>query len=267
MAGCREVWLNSKAGFFGAPGLGEPALGWALVGLSIMAHEMAHAWDCTNGGFGAKWSTEGLATWISNELLRRYQGESLDGNEYYDPVREFRWIQIPTWGLFSLGYGEALSFLHQIAWTLYTQHGLPWDDAIGAVARGSSEGWFGQRATPGLAARVRALGDPDWDPVDARLDWILSLAVDDRATGDASAYHVPYVRDAWRGLEDSPFLPGIYTFFYEGTIVAGEGESLDVSPWSGANGYMLVEDPQGRGIPLEGRGDGAPVVWRILRFR
>jgi hypothetical protein len=235
--------------------------------IDLLGHELTHAWDCWNGGLGPRWSAEGSATLLANEFVRRFNGQNLTSNEELDPWRS--WADVPHQGHFTNGYSESSPFLWQLADHLAAQHGVPWTQAVGTVSRGAGEGWYGQRGTgPGLVARVRAFGDPSWDPLDARLDWVLSVAVDDRATGAADAYGIRALRDSWQWVEDHLTMRNIWNvYFYRGSVVAGQGSTAVGRGFSGSNGYVLVEDPEGVGMALQGSVSGGEVTWRILRYQ
>lgn len=267
-ATCERVLMGSGAA--GVSGGAEHLIqsDWPASHLvNLLAHELTHAWDCWNGGFGPRWATEGSADLLASEFERRFGGHSLAANEQLDPW--WSWPDVPHQGHFTNGYSESSTFLWQVADNLTRDYGVPWVQAVGAVSLGASEGMFGQRgAGPGMVARVRALGDPGWDPLDAKLDWVLSVAVDDRATGAATAYGVRALRDSWRWVEDHETIGNIWDmFFYRGAVVAGQGSTATGRAFSGSNGYVLIEDPEGIGIALDGRVSGGDVTWRILRYR
>src|ERR1019366_1696673 len=85
---------------------------------------------------------------------------------------------------------------------LFSSFGVPWEQARATVILGSREGWYGQNNPgPGLTARVRQIAGAQWQPIDARLHWVLSLAADDRSTGPAAIFQYVALLQSWRALE------------------------------------------------------------------
>lgn len=259
----------------GQGGIGNPPA-VALVGL--LAHEYAHSWDCMRTGLaGPRWSVEGLAAFVQDELYRVFMGITIDGNVGLSvgmvPTPSaggfYTWWSLPSQGNFQNGYGESASFMRHVAWRLTHSHGVSWDAARAAVILGSSEGLYGKSlpAHPGLTSRVRQIAGAQWEPVDARLDWILSLAADDRATGAATEFRYAAVREVWRNTEALAFQNIWNISFYRGRITAGSGQSVSGSAFADGNGYILIDDPNGLGSALELKSGTATMVWRLLRYR
>ncbi|MGD2070290.1 MAG: hypothetical protein PVI57_16560, partial [Gemmatimonadota bacterium] len=264
-AGCRVMFLDLDLTGLRPDGT---ILEWGpdRTFLPVLGHELAHSWHCSRNGFfsGARWVVEGLADFISEEVARVRAGIGIDENRPWQGAVD--WTQTPIGGDFRNGYAESAHFLRHLAWTL-AWSGLPWEEARRVASKGAEEGWYGRQPAdgPGLTTRMRERVRSDWDPVEARLDWVLSIAVDDRGTDLAPIYDAPDVLESWRPVEVVFDLVG--PGFHFGSLRAGEGRVLDLVGNPGSNGYALVEDPNGLGIVLEGNADTDTVVWKILRFR
>ena len=252
----------------------------AFTLVEVMGHEYTHSWDCLRTGFqSARWAVEGIADFFQSEMGRLFAGLPFDGNVALDSAG---FSSLPWLGQFQNGYGESESFMRHLAGRLNSRYGVPWEQARATVVLGSSEGWYGRGsvgncvglcgqappAGPGLVARVRQIAGPSWEPVDARLDWILSLAADDRATGAAAIYGYAFTLQTWQDLESQfrPFSLAGWSF-YRGTIVAGAGQSISGRARADDNGYVLINDPSGLGAALELRSSIGSMVWRVLRYR
>lgn len=180
----------------------------------IITHEMAHAWQdrhledvCAaqglcGGGARGVWGGEGTADFLAEEAGRRMTGAAIDANvspwEYSGPYSPpGGWSSNGTY-LFGRGYGSSSWFLRDIAVRAMGE-GVPHEEAMRAVARGASEGWYGQfvfgPARRGLVDRMSTLLGRAWDPVDALLTGALGLAMDDMTERPMFQY-APY-RNAW----------------------------------------------------------------------
>jgi hypothetical protein len=184
------------------------------------AHEYTHSWDCVRTGWQgeARWGLEGIAEFVGEEMERLFAGVGVADNVGYQPPgTTTTWWDLPYLGQFQTGYGESSSFMRHLTWRLSSGYGISWEQARAAVILGSSEGWFGRGsvAGPGLVSRVRQIAGPQWDPVDARLDVILSIAVDDRASGPATEFAYVALKETWRAMESTsrPFSLAGWSFF------------------------------------------------------
>jgi hypothetical protein len=266
---------------FGPQSLGVSGGGSSSAALLMqaVAHEYSHAWDCMRtGNTSATWAEEGLAQFVQEDMRRLYLGLAIDDNlapevgmvPAQPPGILFTWWNLPFGGWFQSGYGESASFMRHLAWWLTSTQGVPWEQSRAAVIRGSSEGWYGlsNLAGPGLVARVKQLAGAQWTPVDARLDWVLSLAADDRATAKALDFRYAALLASWKILEDTDKrTPAYRPGFYRGTIVAGSGQAVAGTARVDENGYVLVDDPNGVGTALELKASIASMVWKVLRYR
>lgn len=232
----------------------------------LFAHELAHAWQFRNLGlFTAIWSVEGIATWVADEELRLDVNESLMANGPVTRRRRDYPLELPTTGDFNYGYDESQEFLRYLVTRLMVEHGETYEAAANRVVVGVAEGWYGhhhliwgrwnETATgPGLVTRMREI-IPDWDPVEARLDWVLSFPADDR--GNFGHYRIPYVFEAWRRYR--PWQ----------TINLGLRQSRSAEFRQGGNFYILVNDRDGVGssVSLEVTSGEAVVAWKLIRYR
>jgi hypothetical protein len=185
------------------------------------------------------------------------------------PGSLWTWWKLPYIGQFQEGYSESASFMQHLAWRLHSLYGLSWEQARTTVILGSSEGWYGLSSSlgPGFVSRVRQIAGPQWEPVDARLEWILSLAADDRATGAAASYNYAPTFQTWRTLEAKLITNPAGWSFYRGTVVAGAGQSVSGPARADDDGYIIINDPNGLGAALELKANVASMVWRVLRYR
>ena len=171
---------------------------------SLVAHELGHAWQFKAvGRVSAVWSGEGIANWIAQERLRHAVGLELDANHSAHVELQGWPLRLPETGDFVAGYRESHPFLAFLVTRLVLDHGQSYADAARRVVVGASEGWHGRYFTAydaieydpagGLTNRMRQVVD-EWDAVEARLDWMVSFALDDRSS--LGRYRIPFVRGA-----------------------------------------------------------------------
>ena len=238
-------------------------------------HEMAHAYqdrhmmkqcvaagDCGGDMWSYRWAVEGGADFLTQQMMRVEIGYTLGGNYPLDgPVARsmggtIYWGQdlTPHYG-FSEGYGSA-SWLMTDLMHRAIAAGSSYEDAIGAIAIGALEGWFGngrEVTRTGLANRMRSIFGPGWEPAPAALQALLALGADDRAT--SADLQVPYVLEAWRHLR-----PG-------GQLRLGEGTSVRVQARGLTFAHYDVRDPTGLGGTLHLSAGDAELDWAIVRVR
>ena len=233
---------------------------------NLTAHELAHAWDFRNSdGFVGPWSGEGIANWFADENSRLATGTALDANWDADEALRGFHLRLPWNGDFLAGYRESHPYLRYVVTRLIFKHGESYESAARRVIRGASEDWYGHYFTdwgqwhlrgegPGLVERMREMV-PDWDPIESRLDWMISFALDDR--GELPEYQIPFIDGAWRH-----FTP------WE-TIRMGGGLAAGGQAAKGGNYYFLVTDPDGTGgsVHLEVTDGDANVEWKLVRYR
>ncbi len=232
----------------------------------LAAHELAHAWDRrNNAGFVGPWSSEGIANWFADENSRLATNVPLDANwDAYEPLRG-RYLRLPWTGNFLAGYRESHPYLRFLVTRLISDHGQSYASAVRRVVTGASEDWYGhyfiqwnqwglRGKGPGLVERMREVV-PGWDPIDSRLNWMVSFALDDRS--GLSEYDIPFVDRAWQHFPEWA------------TILVGEGRIAGGKAAEGGNYYFLVGDPEGIGgsVHLEVTDGDAHVEWKLVRYR
>ena len=233
---------------------------------NLAAHELAHAWERRNGeGFGGIWSTEGIANWFADENSRLATNTPLDANvDGHAPFRG-RGLRLPWNGDFLSGYSESHPYIRFLVTRLIFDHGESYASAARRVVSGVTEDWYGHYYVQfgewhlrgrgnGLVERMREVV-PGWDPVESRLDWMLSFALDDR--GGLAEYDLPFIDSAWQHFE--PWA----------TIRIGDGQAAGGQSAIGGNYYFLVEDPMGiRGsVHLNVTEGDAHMEWKLVRYR
>ena len=233
---------------------------------NLTAHELAHAWDRRNlPGFVGPWSSEGIANWFADENSRLATNTPLDANwDAEVPLRGF-YLRMPWYGDFLAGYRESHPYLRFVVTRLVFRHGQSYASASRRVIGGAAEDWYGHYFTdwnywdrrgkgPGLIERMREVV-PGWDPFESRLDWMVSIALDDR--GGLPEYDTPFIQSAWH------YFPAWETITVGGGLAAG-GQSAE-----GGNYYFLVDDPRGMGgsVHLEVTDGDAQVEWKLVRYR
>ena len=244
--------------------------------LYVLLHEMSHAYqdrylmkrcaeigDCGADLWAYRWAVEGGADFLTQQQMRVQLGLSLNGNYPLDgPVSGslgglVYWGELlePHYG-FSDGYGSSGWFLTDLMYRAIAA-GVPYEAAVGEVAMGAFEGWFGYGTNgvmrPGLATRSRAWFGPAWEPVPAAIEALLAIAADDR-TGSASL-RVPYVLEAWRRIA-----PG-------GEFVLGQSRSVVMQGRGLTFAYYKIIDADGLGGTIQLSARDAGLEWSILRIR
>ena len=234
---------------------------------NLAAHELAHAWDRRNlEGFVGPWSSEGIANWFADENSRLATNTPLDANwNAEEPLRGFR-LRLPWYGDFVYGYSESHPYLRFLVTRLISKHGQTYASASHRVIRGASEDWYGHYFIQwnqwnlrgkgmGLVERMREVV-PDWDPIESRLEWMVSFALDDRDDG-LPEYDIPFIDRAWQYFEP-----------WE-TIRMGAGQASGGQSAKGGNYYFLVEDLDGIGgsVHLQVTSGDANVEWKLVRYR
>ena len=232
---------------------------------TLVSHEFAHAWQFRNlQAFSAVWSTEGIANFFAEEFVRVAAGLSLDANvDAERRVDGWSW-RMPWSGSFASGYRESHPFLRFLVERLVLGHGRSYESAIRRVIRGAAEGWHGRHFVEWGAwentRQGRGLVDymqevvPTWDPVEARLDWMLSIALDDRAPG--AGYDFPFVHEAWQ------------VFGPRTELRLGDGREASIRATRGGNGYYVLNGgSESASVRLSVVSGEAEVAWKIVRFR
>ena len=233
----------------------------------LVAHELAHAWQQSAiGRMTAVWSGEGIANWIADERLRLVAGLDLDANHRLDQEIQGWSLRLPETGDFVAGYRESNPFLRFLITRLMLNHGQSYASAARRVVTGAAEGWWGHHWVNwdvagyggGLVSRMREVV-PDWDPVEARLDWMVSIALDDRS--NLPGYRIPFVRSASQSLRPSA------------EFDLGEGSILSDQAAGGGNFYFMVRTPGDAGaLHLAASGEtpteGVPTMaWKLVRWK
>ncbi|WP_420636979.1 Ig-like domain-containing protein [Candidatus Palauibacter sp.] len=233
---------------------------------NLTAHELAHAWDLrNNAGFVGPWSSEGIANWFADENSRLATNVPLDANwDVDEPLRGFR-LRLPWSGDFLAGYRESHPYLRFLVTGLIFDHGQSYASAVRRVVTGASEDWYGHYFVqwnqwdlrgrgPGLVERMREVV-PGWDPIESRLDWMASFALDDR--GGLPEYDIPFIDRAWQHF------PAWETIRVGGGRIAGGQSAV------GGNYYFLVDDPKGIGgsVHLQVTDGDAHLEWKLVRYR
>ena len=233
---------------------------------NLAAHELSHAWDIrNNAGFVGPWSVEGIANWFADENSRLATNTPLDANlDAYAPFRG-RGLRLPRTGDFLDGYRESHPYLRFLVTRLIFDHGQSYGSAARRVVTGATEDWYGHYFVQwnewhrrgkglGLVERMREVVT-DWDPVDSRLDWMVSFALDDRS--GLAGYDIPFIDRAWQHFEP-----------WE-TIRVGAGQAAGGQSAIGGNYYFLVNDPRGIGgsVHLEVTDGDAHMEWKLVRYR
>ena len=231
---------------------------------NLVSHEFAHAWQFRNTqAFSAVWSIEGIANLFAEEFLRISVGLPLHANRDHD--RQIRgWhLRLPVTGSFPSGYRESHPFLRFLVSRLVLVHGQSYESAVRRVVRGAALGWYGRHFVQwGSEEAVQGLGlvgrmqevVPAWDPLEARLDWMLSFALDDRAPFDE--YDIPFVRNAWQHFGPAQ------------EIRLGDGEELSVTASRAGNlYYVLTGGAEPASVRLRIVSGEPKMAWKVVRFR
>jgi hypothetical protein len=282
------AWVN--AGFL-AVGLGTVDRGvWVAVNPGIagtapdlplyfqeetLFHEMAHAWqdryamhrcvtlaDCGYDFWYHRWAVEGGAELANEIMLAARYGYQPTGNHpisgnILNVLGTVFGSGAPPHFSFDRGYATSSWFLKDVVQRMLDA-GLTRAVALAAAARGSFEGWFGQRADggprrPGLQDRVSALTGTAWDPVTAALMGVITLGADD-LTGRPDL-QVPFLRNAWDYWAPSA------------TFTLGDATTFATSLWGISFAHYRLVDPLGLGgsILIEAAVPG--IEWGIVRVR
>jgi hypothetical protein len=247
-------------------------LGWPSMARHLL-HELTHAyqvryldrtrvWRADEFGGWPFWGIEGAANLVALEAIRRAAGVELDGDwdwrapgadplrRYYGPVSQL------SQGLFSWGYYDSQGFLHD-QMVRRVRGGESPAEALGQVARGAVEGWYGRDyygyRRPGLAARMRLGAGWGWDPADALLTWTLSHAADDRT--ESRVFQNPTFLRTWD-------LPDGFSGWRPDAVLA-QGEAATARrPW-GSPGFTYLRG----GGPWRAAASVEGVRYRVLRIR
>lgn len=265
--------------------------------LRVLSHEVAHAWQAQYGAdtrpagaadprTGAQWSIEGTADLLAWWMLGRFHGIDPDAN--WDWARGMAQPATVPYALlassagddFAAGYASAASFCLDLA-TRMVRRGASWEAAIGAVVRGSLDGWHGYAVSgarrEGLAARVRPVLGAAWSPEEALLTWTLSQAVDDASANDVFQNRAFLRAQSGPGALQGWGAPAVLNTGASATRVdvgaAAQvwGNAASVSPVYGSTSYVLIDD-HGRGgvYSLNASWNGAPLAetgWALLRYQ
>lgn len=232
---------------------------------TLVSHEFAHAWQFRNvEAFSAVWSTEGIANFFAEEFVRISAGLTLDANvDYGQSVDGWHW-RLPTTGSFANGYRESHPFLRWLVERLVLDLGHSYEAAVRRVVRGAARGWHGRhfvrwgdwdrsRQGPGLVEHMRE-AFPRWDPVEARLDWMLSFALDDRAP--SSEHGIALFRDAWRHFGPAT------------EIRLGEGSAVWLPATRGGNAYYVLDNgAESASVRIRVASGEPEMAWKVVRFR
>ncbi|WP_420637169.1 Ig-like domain-containing protein [Candidatus Palauibacter sp.] len=241
---------------------------WSLQAFfhELVAHELAHAWQFANlPGFVGVWSSEGIAHFVADEVKRAASGTPLDAN--LAPNRYWLGLDlnVPDTGDFLWGYHESADYLRFLVNQLIFGRGMAYESAAHDVVAGFAEGYWGHYYTHfgswrrtetgrGLVDRMRA-EIPGWDPVDSRLDWMVSYAIDDRVR--LANYDIPFVRNAW-----AAFPP-------RRTFTLGRGQTGGGTAALGGQFYFRIEhanQPAGS-LQLRVTAGDAEMEWKVVRYR
>ena len=265
--------------------------------LRVLSHEVAHAWQAQYGAdtrpagaadprTGAQWSIEGTADLLAWWMLGRFHGIDPDAN--WDWARGMAQPATVPYALlassagddFTAGYASAASFCLDLA-TRMVRRGTSWEAAIGAVVRGSLDGWHGYAVSgarrEGLAARVRPVLGLSWSPEEALLTWTLSQAVDDASANEVFQNRAFLRAQSGPGALQGWGAPAVLNTGASATRVdvgaAAQvwGNAASVSPVYGSTSYVLIDDHGKGGVySLNASWNGAPLAevgWALLRYQ
>jgi hypothetical protein len=263
--GAPAFWSGTVMAF-NAPGStsGPVYLNWGVI-----THEMAHAWQdrhlqdlcetdgLCDGGPRGVWGGEGVADFLSVETGRRKNGAAIDANLGYFEYAEILPALWTSNGsiLFGRGYGSSSWFLRDLV-VRAVREGVPERDALQAVARGATEGWYGQFVNgpprPGLVQRMSTLLGRSWDPVEALLTSGMSLAMDDLT--DSQTYQNRAYLNVWEN--------------YPPMAMIGEDTTAAVAGafYGSSFGYVRIRDG-GRGGSYRFGVSVAGIEWIVGRVR
>lgn len=241
--------------------------------VSLMTHELTHAWAALvyrdglrrHGGPPdgylprPRWSTEGVASFVTLEVARRLSGYDLEGNLDLTSIpREgmaytYRLGLGGGKGVIPAGYDDAAAFFRYLLPRLAeTEGGV--DEAVGAIFRRSLEGWYGGRHPEDGFSEVttRAFGT---DPERVLLLYALAHALDDR-TNTRNLQDLG-VREAWRDRT------AVWASMGTLQLDRPKERGRSANPW-GSLLYAYVEASGDR--PVFVSSDGADLAWAVARW-
>jgi hypothetical protein len=245
--------------------------------LRFLSHELAHRWHSTwrqhqvettgQPGGRSMWNVEGLADFLSYDLLRRWADKPFLGNVRplvfgNDPAIHWVQHQFGRAGSLAAGYQHGASFMRDLAQRLQTEHGMTHDDAYSVVARGAANGWYGcssmNRCSPvGLVQLMEPLHGGTWDPAAAILTWALSQPADGRTSNPK------YQNLTWDFTQhSSPY----FLVPPAGFLGSGSGDVVTAETGEYGGGYFVLTD-DGRGGAFSASLDVPGGRWRILRVQ
>jgi hypothetical protein len=243
-----------------------------------LLHELAHTWQFRYmqqrvGGSPwqfTNWAMEGGADLATLEGLRLLVHQDLFGNlpqvnalAGYGFREPSSFQQAPT-GVprggevvvnFNVGYSASEWFLRDLIVRLMDEGGHDHTAAAREVSRGALDGWYGHSAPErnGLEQRLRQRLDPTWEPVEALLEAVARVALDDTNAG--SRWQVPYVQRAWERFPPA------------GDLLAGRGAAhTRFAGDATALGYFrITADSRGGSYRMSAAVPG--IEWLLVRER
>ncbi len=253
-----------------------------------LAHEMAHSYQrialdatascsyafdmlyCPDPATlwgAAKWETEGSASLVAYETIRRRAGVALDANyDWRTPgasaaERGYAAKAQPCHGRLTDGYDDAMGFLRDLVLRrMQAGEPIPW--AVREVSLGAIEGWYGYGASSqraGLTARMQQRLGPSWSPADAVRVWALSHAADDLTPS-------PVFQDrASLRIWDIP-AGQAYGWRADTTLDSGAGGAVLITRRYGRPGFSYLRDG-GHGVSFESSSADATIDWQLVRIR
>ncbi len=241
----------------------------------VVYHEIAHAWqfrymqarvDGSPWEF-TNWAMEGGANVLAREAQREIAGQSFFDNLPISQVFGGFGLSLTTfpqddrgagaiWD-FNRGYGGSEWLMRDLIYRLMSEGGLSLEGALREVSQGSLDGWFGHSSPEGqgdgLEQRMSSYLGTAWEPADAILLALASIAVDDVV--DSELLQVPY---AYRVFEHHR--PA-------GELRAGQGARLSrVAGDATAAGYFRIEG-EGRGGSYRMGAEVDGLEWLLVRKR
>lgn len=269
------LWMNLDV----RPGVREGLDAYDVTSyrLKVLAHEMAHAWQArflwetrpageTRTAAMSAWAGEGGADFVSLDVVRRYLNVGLQSNwNWSEALRDLGNPLVlalepaSARGRLAGGYFDASSFMRDLQVRL-VRRGMPVNAAIGEVAQGALEGWFGVDGAGvrrrGLTDRMQGALGAQWDPADAALMWTLAQAADEQtANPDLNNLVFRSAVDGDSRFAWEPAAPD---------LVAGGAAAHQVSAPAGGVFWVRVRS-EGGGV-VAARSD-VPARWMIARIR
>lgn len=269
------LWMNLDV----RPGVREGLDAYDVTAyrLKVLAHELAHAWQArflwetrpageTRVAAVPAWAGEGGADFVSLDVVRRYLNVGLQSNWNWSAALHdlgnplvLALEPASARGRLAGGYFDASSFMRDLQVRL-VRRGMPVDAALGEVAQGALEGWFGLDGAGvrrrGLTERMRAALGGAWEPADAALLWTLAQAADEQ-TGNPDLNNLVF-RSAVDGDDRFKWEPAAPD------LVAGGAEAHRVAAPAGGVFWVRVRS-EGGGV-VAARAD-VPARWMIARIR